>query len=76
MFRRVEGVQHVDALAADLMTAGLVGFVRGRRHSHRRPRSVSADGFSDGPGAYRVPVPNDHSAAEVIGTRLSISATA
>jgi len=39
------------------MTANLVGPERVRRHPHLRHWSVPADGFSDGPGAFRVPVP-------------------
>jgi hypothetical protein len=39
------------------MAANLVGSVRDRRHPHRRHSSASADGFSDAPGVFRVPVP-------------------
>jgi hypothetical protein len=40
-----------------LMTTYLAGSERVRRHLRRRPRSVPHNGVSDGPGAYRVPVP-------------------
>lgn len=39
------------------MTAGLVGFLRDRRHSHRHARSAPSCGVSHGPRAYRVRVP-------------------
>ena len=43
--------------AAGPMMTGLAGSERVRRHLRHRPRSVPHDGVSDGPGAYRVPVP-------------------
>ena len=57
--------------------ADLTGSERVRRHPHRRARSASQCGVSRGPRACRVRVPigKCHSAADVTGIRLSISAT-
>jgi hypothetical protein len=57
----------LNGLAVNPMTIDLVGSVRVRRHSHHRYRSAPADGFSNGPGAYRVPVPI--LVASIAGTR-------
>ena len=54
---RDEGGRGSAAPAAGLITAGLVGSERVRRHPHRRARSAPQCGVSRGPRACRVRVP-------------------